>query len=300
MQKGNFRKPDFLIIGAQKSGTTWLWRMLNQHPETDLPKLKEIHYFGSSENYNKGNLWYYKHFEGIDPNKITGEASTSYLFDYVPFWYNASRELEIDARLPSIPDLVKDELKDVKLIVILRNPIHRAISAYKHIMRRAVRDTPSYDTETTPALKIEEVATRFPKKRILEYGFYARYLKLWFDKIPRQNFKIFIFEQSVIKEPEKMVSEIYDFLEIDSSFSPNFPPKAVNKSWGWTRILSFYYLPSWMKGLIMKRGGNLLDRYDFLKKFMITPGDLKFLRRAYAEEKVILEDLLQMDLPWNI
>jgi len=100
------RKPDFLIIGAQKAGTSWLWDMLNQHPGTALPKIKEIHYFGSSELYARGPDWYYEHFAQTDRSKVTGEASTTYFYDYVPFWYNKSRQLEIDRSLPSIPELV--------------------------------------------------------------------------------------------------------------------------------------------------------------------------------------------------
>ena len=51
-------KPDFLIIGAQKCGTTWLWHILDQHPGTDLKNKKEIQYFSSSKNYHKGLKWY--------------------------------------------------------------------------------------------------------------------------------------------------------------------------------------------------------------------------------------------------
>ena len=53
------RKPNFFIIGAQKCGTGWLWEMLKQHPGTDLPSQKEIHFFGASELYRKGKGWYY-------------------------------------------------------------------------------------------------------------------------------------------------------------------------------------------------------------------------------------------------
>ena len=85
MKNKNVIKPDFLVIGAQKSGTTWLWSMLNQHPETDLPIEKEIHYFGGIENFRKGKEWYYNHFRNLTNGKLTGEASTTYLYDFMPY-----------------------------------------------------------------------------------------------------------------------------------------------------------------------------------------------------------------------
>jgi len=131
------RKPDFLIIGAQKAATTWLWNILDSHPDTDLPQKKEIHFFGGVENYNKGKEWYYNHFTGLDKTKITGEASTSYLYDYIPYWNNSSNSIEVSHSLPTIPELIINEMPDVKILVVLRDPVARAISAYKHNMRKA-------------------------------------------------------------------------------------------------------------------------------------------------------------------
>ena len=88
MKSVDFNKPDFMIIGAQKAGTTWLWEKLNLHHGTSLPKEKEIHFFGGVENYQKGREWYYNHFSNLDPYKVTGEASTTYLYDRIPYWHN--------------------------------------------------------------------------------------------------------------------------------------------------------------------------------------------------------------------
>ena len=300
MNAKKIKKPDFLIIGAQKCGTTWLWQMIDQHPQTALPLKKEIHYFGGSENYQKGKQWYYDHFTNLDETKITGEASTTYLFDEVPFWYNPSKDLIIDRSLPSIPDLIKAELPDVKLIAILRNPVSRAISAYNHLMRRIAIKKRSYDEGISPALKIETVARSFPKNRILEYGFYSKYLKRWFAAIPRDRFKIFIFEEDLLKTPSKMVFNSYQFLGIAPDFKPKFPQKAFNKSWGRTRIVALYYMPNWLKTPAMNRGLNFLDKYDFLKKIYIRQRDLDFLKDAYKNEKKNLEDLLGRPIPWDI
>jgi hypothetical protein len=139
MKLQDITRPDFLLIGAQKSGTTWLWRVLDQHPGTDLPRKKEIHFFGGVENYRKGKEWYYSHFEGLDSSKVIGEASTTYLYDNIPFWYNPSSSIEVDCSLPAIPELITNELPNIKIIAILRDPVWRAVSAYKHWMTRMKR-----------------------------------------------------------------------------------------------------------------------------------------------------------------
>lgn len=110
MNSDNVNKPSFLIIGAQKCATTWLWDKLKQHPGTDLPLKKEIHFFGSSELYAKGREWYYNHFKHLDSSKVIGEASTTYLYDKVPFWYNPTNSLEHDYSLHTIPELITKEL----------------------------------------------------------------------------------------------------------------------------------------------------------------------------------------------
>jgi hypothetical protein len=88
--------PEFAVIGAQKSATTWLWDMLKQYPGTSLPEGKEIHYFCSAELYAKGDDWYYSHFDGLDPGKLIGEASTTYFYGRVPYWYNRSDQIRSD------------------------------------------------------------------------------------------------------------------------------------------------------------------------------------------------------------
>lgn len=300
MESTSYRKPDFLIIGAQKSGTTWLWQMIQQHPETDLPEKKEIHYFGGSENYHKGQEWYYEHFAGIDEHKVTGEASTTYLFDDVPFWYNPSTELVFDRSLPSIPELVRCELGDVKIIAILRNPVHRAVSAYKHLMKRAAMEQRPGDVGISPALGLEEMARAFPKKRILEYGFYARYLRQWRKFFPPEQLKVFIFEDDLLGHPMRMIGETYRFLGIDPEFQPTLTEKKFNKTWTWTRIYAAHHLPGFLGSLVRNRCGDFLDRHDVLRKKLVSPKDIAFLKSAYSDEKRGLEELLERQISWEM
>ena len=117
--------PDFVIIGAMKSGTTSLYRFIVKHPAIVPAAKKEVHYF--SIWYKFGELWYRSHFptnlsrrrfyKKTNQKLLSGEASPVYLF------------------YPVVPGRMKELLPDVKLIVILRNPVDRAYSHYHHILR---------------------------------------------------------------------------------------------------------------------------------------------------------------------
>lgn len=116
-------QPDFLIVGAQRAGTTSLYKTLVQHPEVLPAGLhKGVHYFDT--DYPRGPQWYRSHFPtraqassvrrrtGRAP--ITGEASPYYMFH------------------PMVPERIGRDLPDVRLIVLLRDPVERAYSAYTH------------------------------------------------------------------------------------------------------------------------------------------------------------------------
>jgi hypothetical protein len=110
--------PSYVIVGAQKAGTTFLQSILTQHPEVGEPLRKEPNYF--SFNYTKGEEWYRANFPIEEPGLITGDATTNYMFD--------PRAAERMARM----------LPDAKIIMLLREPVGRARS--HHQMSVAVGD----------------------------------------------------------------------------------------------------------------------------------------------------------------
>jgi len=120
------RKPDFLIIGAPKGGTSSLYEYLVQHPDIAPAIEKELQYFTFS--HGRGQLWYRAHFPSLlgpvarrlrgAPPQLTGEATPYYLSH------------------PRVPELVARELPDAKLIVLLRNPVDRAYSHFHHNARQ--------------------------------------------------------------------------------------------------------------------------------------------------------------------
>src|SRR5215470_4416040 len=125
--------PTFLIIGAQRCGTTSLFKAIAEHPAVVPPTFhKGVHYFDI--NYPRGIDWYQGHFPtrfagrrataGLDVPPATGESSPYYLHH------------------PAAPARIAAALPDVKLIALLRDPVERAFSAYKHEVARGFEDQP--------------------------------------------------------------------------------------------------------------------------------------------------------------
>ena len=154
VNSGNRSLPNFLIIGAAKSGTTSLFQYLMQHPNIYAPFKKEIHFF--DKHYNKGVKWYQLHFpttkelESANTKGITGEATPYYLSH------------------PLVPERTRSLLPDVKLIVLLRNPVERAFSNYNHMVRTG------FEGETFErAIELESVRTEgeFSKMLNKDYSY---------------------------------------------------------------------------------------------------------------------------------
>ena len=183
---GRTLKPSFLIIGAQKAGTTSLFRYLLQHPDVKAPTRKQVHFFDL--NFSHGERWYFSHFPPKlnSQTKITGEASTEYLFH------------------PEVAQRAKAILPNIQIIVLLRDPVERAYSHFHH-MKRAGRELLSFENAIERELEIfsqrggfdftrEDVSDIY-NQSYLARGFYATQLERWFVHFPREQFLILQSEQ---------------------------------------------------------------------------------------------------------
>jgi len=127
--------PSFLIIGAQKSGTTSLFEYLSEHPRVAPPLRKEVHYFDS--NFSRGEEWYRAFFPVLPRGQgsITGEATPYYLFH------------------PLVPTRAAALMPDARLIVLLRDPVSRAFSHYQHAVRKGM-ESRSFADAVTDELRV--------------------------------------------------------------------------------------------------------------------------------------------------
>lgn len=139
--------PDFLVIGAQKAGTTSLYHYLTQYPDVRSASAKEVHFF--DHRHDHGERWYRAHFPlaGADRSWVTGEATPFYLLH------------------PSVPERVAALLPEARLVALLRHPVARAYSHFQH--SRATGAEPCADFAT--ALDLEAERTD-PAWRRLEHG----------------------------------------------------------------------------------------------------------------------------------
>jgi hypothetical protein len=106
--------PDFLLLGAQKAGTTALYEYLRRHPQITGPSWKEVSFF--DRHWARGESWYRGNFPNLarTRGKLVGEASPSYVLH------------------PLAPQRVQELVPDARLIVLVRNPVDRAFSQYNH------------------------------------------------------------------------------------------------------------------------------------------------------------------------
>lgn len=198
-------RPDFLVIGAQKAGTTSLYNYLIQHPQVvGNESWKEIRYFDLQENYSRGFGWYLGNFPSKKEkgNRLTFDASPSYLyFDY-------------------IPELIKKDLGNIKMIAILRNPVDRAYSAWQ--MYNSFSDNPhehhrSIADKRTFLEAIEEeqkgIKTEYPYD-YLNRGKYAHQLEGYYKHFEKENLLVLNFNQFK-EDVETLLNSVCDFLGIE-------------------------------------------------------------------------------------
>jgi len=198
----NARVPNFLIIGAGKSGTTSLSNYLNQHPEIFISTKAEPNFFvyeGKEDASGVITSWddYLSTYSGSTPNQKLGEASPMYLYS------------------PEAPDCIKKHIPNVKLIAILRHPIDRLYSRHMQLVR--LGQNPSNDIEEA----FDKKSIWWKRPDLISEGYYSTYLKRYYERFNADNIKIFLYEDYE-NNPQQMYSEICDFIDVNSSFSPDF------------------------------------------------------------------------------
>lgn len=273
--------PDFLIAGAQKAGTSWLARMLDQHPQLYLVP-QELHFFNKARNYEKGVACYEAGFDGAGAGRLAGEKTPNYM------WTNAP---ESGTDLPDSHVRIRQVLPEVKLIFVLREPVDRAVSAFNH-HRRHGRIPPRRSIDEVLCSDAFEALRR--RYGILSMGRYHTQLSAYLALFDRSQVLTLSFEDDIRREPERALEKSCRFLGVDASFTFEGEDEVVNRErWSALSMYVNYLAPPLVR--ITKR----LDRF-LPSEGNIYPTDetRRRLHAAYRDENERLRELLEEPPSW--
>lgn len=200
--------PDFLVIGAARSGTTSLYHYLKSHPQVYLPAKKhpEPHFFLKNEEYKKGIDYYSnKYFKNVNHNKKAGEISTSYIYQ------------------PYVAKRIKKHLTNVKIIAMLRNPIERSFSNYVFTYNNGLDSLSFEEAILQEKERIANPGTQFHAEvqpyAYMDRGRYYKQLTEYLKLFSPDQIHIILFEDFIQKTLEEL-KKVFNFLGVDSTFTP--------------------------------------------------------------------------------
>ena len=219
--------PDFLIIGAAKAGTSFLFELLTGHPgikikrdsDADPARDKEKHYFDTPRYQRRSLRWYKNRFPD---SGVTGEASPYYLY------------------CPRVASRAAAALPDARLIVVLRDPVERAYSEYRHRVRQGIEDLPFGE-----ALRAESGRIAGERERMLwdetyysaalrgwsyrTRGVYVDQIREWRERFPAEQMLV-LGSDFLFSEPQKAAVETFAFLGLEARRIEVPPPQNIGDS----------------------------------------------------------------------
>jgi hypothetical protein len=201
--------PSFLVIGAQKAGTTSLYGWLQHHPAVSLSQTKEVHFF--DQHFHRGVDWYSSQFSG----PCSGEATPYYLFH------------------PLAPQRAATVVPEARLIVLLREPVSRAWSHYHHVRRQGSEPLSFVDAIALEQLRLRGEVDKMledgrytslnhQKYSYLSRGLYADQLERWLRFFPREQ--LLVLETGALhRQPQASLDAVCDFLGVPPVTLSSFP-----------------------------------------------------------------------------
>ena len=193
------KKPNFFCLGASKSGTTSIYKVLNLHPEIFVSSFKEPHFFDNDSNFSKGLDWYLSSFyKNVKTEKIISDFTPTYLYN------------------KEAPSRIKNTFgSDLKFMIILRDPVERAYSHYLHTKRDGI-EKKSF-LESLEKEKIRLIKSDFLSNLHYSYISQSKYFEMinrYFNFFPRSNFKIYIFEEDFNNNDKLFFEDLFKFLNL--------------------------------------------------------------------------------------
>lgn len=209
-------KPSAIGIGAQKCASSWIHAVLAAHPQASVAREKELDFF--SYYYDRGYRWYESLFDANSPAVLHFENSPSYFHD------------------PRTPERVRAYDPDMKILLLLRDPVERAYSNHLHEVIKG----------HIPNLSFEEGLANNPS--YLDQSRYGTHLARWLDVFPAAQVKVMLAE-SIKADPAAEARKVYEFLGIDPEFTTGLLSERRNES-------DRARLP-WLRNILRAQGDRL-------------------------------------------
>jgi len=287
--------PNLLIVGAAKSGTTSLHNYLNQHPSVFMCSPKEPHFLISNEigeqRIPKGVLNiedYVSLFKGTSSKRYRGESSVMYL-SFPEF---------------AIKNIKKYLSNEVKIIIMLRNPVERAYSGYQHVKRYNLMESLSFENALdTSENRYHNTINMTPASRYLKLGMYFEQVKKFIEEFDKVHVIIF---DDYKNDFSSEIDSVFKFLDL-GYFKVNAKEKHMLGGWEWKN--------EWIKSFMMKKTSfktvlKFLLPFKSLRKRIrvnlqkvntnkiekINPETEKWLKQYYKSDVEKLSLLLDKDL----
>ena len=294
------RAANLFCIGCPKSGTTTLFKILCQHSQIHTPKFKEPFFFNNS-NYQNGIDWYAKtYYDGIKNEKWILDFTPSYLYS--------------DEALFRINEYSKG--KDLKFIVMLRNPVERAYSHYLHTLRDGLEDLDfngAIQAESERLLNYENNLLSQLKYSYIYQSLYHKHLSKYFESFGRNNFFVINYDSQFLDKSEfkLMISDLQNFLEIkienlNIEIKENFASESRSKilqtlvnSNGLHKRLARLLFKSKINRQILINKFRKLNEKKMVKKDLEAEFKKNLFDKYFHTDVLKLESLLEKKLNWN-
>ncbi len=281
---GQMTNLDFLIIGTQKAGTTSLYNYIDEHPQIFVPEVKEIQYFVDDRFYSQGPKYLDPFFKGADTAKTIGMAYVHML------------------PCSGCPKRVAEFNPDMKLIIMLRDPVKRAFSAYNFAVKNGWEKK---DVRFLDSLQLEadRLSGNYTERYELAYfhnGLYHRHLSNWAKFFPKENMLI-LKDSELRHERKKTLRKVFAFLGVDQEAdidleiehnkaggikNPALQKVLLDKEAGWKRRL----------GAVVPKPVKVALRANVIKPMMEWNQKEEANRAITAEEKSAIAPYFQEDL----
>jgi Sulfotransferase domain len=296
---------DFLVIGAQRSGTTSLWRHLASHPEIHVPPSKEAPFFSHGEPFARGFEWYLgEFFADAAPTQQWGTVSPHYMMG------------SPDTDVHEVARRIHSHLPCVKLIAVLRDPIERAQSHHRMVVHRG-RETRDFDTAAREMLVPEELARARREPPLTQpyfvQGEYGRILDAYLALFDRAQLHVLLTDD-LREEPGEALRAIFSFLGIDENHDPPALEERHHRGGRGRRLddAAEQKLKRYLAQEVWPRTPHPAQQrraFDFW--FMqwnvipeesfapLDPGTRAQLNDHYARDAELLESLTGLTVPWR-